>query len=102
MCSLCLKILLDIVNVVFNVECLKFLLSAPVQDIKNRIVGGPIPTLTVTNSRIKGNKQGVRASFYNRLVYIYKECKRQSSNTVHSGQQHLRSLYSAQKLIWKC
>jgi len=56
-------------NVVFNVECLKFLLSAPIQDIKNRIVGGPVPTLTVTNSRIKGNKQGVRASFYNRSVY---------------------------------
>jgi hypothetical protein len=45
-------------------------LSAPVQDIKNRIVGGPVPTLTVTNSKIKGNKQGVRASFYNRLVNI--------------------------------
>jgi len=58
------------VNAVFNVECLKFLLSAPIQDIRNRIVGGPIPTLTVTNSRIKSNKQGVRASFYNRLVYI--------------------------------
>jgi hypothetical protein len=57
-------------NVVFNGECLKFFLSAPIQDIKNRIVGGPVQTLTVTNSRIKGNKQGVRASFYNRLVYI--------------------------------
>jgi hypothetical protein len=60
--------LIDIMNVVFNVECLIFLLSAQIQDIKNRIVGGPIPTLTVTNSRIKSNKQGVRASFYNRLV----------------------------------
>jgi hypothetical protein len=57
-------------NVVFNVECLLFLLSAPIQDVKNRIVGGPVPTLTVTNSRIKSNKQGVRASFYNRLVNL--------------------------------
>uniref|UniRef100_A0A1V1FT29 Putative CTL17 isoform B n=1 Tax=Reticulitermes speratus TaxID=60591 RepID=A0A1V1FT29_9NEOP len=42
--------------------------AAPIQDIKNRIVGGPVPTLTVTNSRIKSNKQGVRASFYNRYL----------------------------------
>jgi hypothetical protein len=60
--------LIDIINVEFNVECLIYLLSAPIQDIKNRIVGGPIPTLTVTNTRIKSNKQGVSASFYNRLV----------------------------------
>ncbi|KAJ4447016.1 hypothetical protein ANN_09004 [Periplaneta americana] len=41
---------------------------APIQDIKNRIVGGPVPTLTVTNSRIKENRQGIRASFYNRYL----------------------------------
>lgn len=69
-CWLCLKILIDIMNAVFNAECLIFCLSAPIQDIKNRIVGGPVPTLTVTNSRIKSNKQGVRASFYNRLVNL--------------------------------
>jgi hypothetical protein len=54
----------------FIILCSIFLFSAPIQDIKNRIVGGPVPTLTITNSRIKSNKQGVRASFYNRLVSL--------------------------------
>lgn len=43
-------------------------LSAPIQDIRNRIVKGPIPTLTITNTKIKGNKIGILASYYNRYL----------------------------------
>ncbi|XP_031785209.1 protein bark beetle isoform X2 [Nasonia vitripennis] len=43
-------------------------LPAPLQDIKNRIVRGPIPTLRVFKSEIRGNKQGVLASYYNRYL----------------------------------
>ncbi|XP_046609560.1 protein bark beetle isoform X2 [Neodiprion virginianus] len=43
-------------------------LLAPVQDIRNRIVQGPVPTLTVTNTKIKGNKRGILASYYNRYL----------------------------------
>ncbi|CAG2056497.1 unnamed protein product [Timema podura] len=42
--------------------------AAPVQDVKNRIVKGPVPMLTVTNSRIKGNRRGIHASYYNRYL----------------------------------
>lgn len=40
-------------------------LSAPIQDISNRIVKGPIPTLKVTKSKIRGNQHGILASYYN-------------------------------------
>ncbi|XP_043483219.1 protein bark beetle isoform X2 [Leptopilina heterotoma] len=40
-------------------------LSAPIQDIHNRIVKGPIPTLKVIKSRIRGNQHGILASYYN-------------------------------------
>lgn len=43
-------------------------LRAPVQDIRNRIVKGPVPTLTVKNSQIKSNKFGIQASYYNRYL----------------------------------
>lgn len=43
-------------------------LPAPVQDIRNRIVKGPVPTLSITNTKIKGNKRGLLASYYNRYL----------------------------------
>ncbi|KAJ8673362.1 hypothetical protein QAD02_004624 [Eretmocerus hayati] len=43
-------------------------LPAPPQDIKNRIARGPIPTLRITNTKIRGNKFGVLASYYNRYL----------------------------------
>ncbi|XP_012253572.2 protein bark beetle isoform X3 [Athalia rosae] len=43
-------------------------LIAPIQDIRNRIVQGPIPTLLVANTKIKGNNQGIMASYYNRYL----------------------------------
>ncbi|XP_067009482.2 protein bark beetle [Anabrus simplex] len=41
---------------------------APVQNIRNRIVSGPVPTLSITDSKIKSNKYGVWASYYNRYL----------------------------------
>ncbi|BES98492.1 Scavenger receptor cysteine-rich domain [Nesidiocoris tenuis] len=41
-------------------------IRAPVQNVPNRIVKGPVPTLTLFNSRIKGNNRGIWASYYNR------------------------------------
>ncbi|XP_023246946.1 protein bark beetle [Copidosoma floridanum] len=43
-------------------------LPAPIQDIRNRIVRGPIPTLHVSNTKIRGNRQGIHASYYNRYL----------------------------------
>ncbi|XP_049867990.1 protein bark beetle isoform X2 [Pectinophora gossypiella] len=41
---------------------------APVQNLRNRIVKGPVPTLQVANSKIKGNTKGVKALYYNRYL----------------------------------
>ncbi|XP_033297170.1 protein bark beetle [Bombus bifarius] len=43
-------------------------LQAPIQDVRNKIVRGPIPKLLVTKSKIKNNKKGILASFYNRYL----------------------------------
>ncbi|KAK0090170.1 hypothetical protein PV325_002595 [Microctonus aethiopoides] len=43
-------------------------LPAPIQNIHNRIVKGPIPTLYVSKTKIKGNKHGILASYYNRYL----------------------------------
>ncbi|XP_058792901.1 protein bark beetle isoform X2 [Phymastichus coffea] len=43
-------------------------IPAPYQDIKNRIVRGPIPSLRVSNTKIRNNRQGVLASYYNRYL----------------------------------
>ncbi|KAF5303544.1 hypothetical protein FQR65_LT08145 [Abscondita terminalis] len=43
-------------------------INAPVQNIFNRIVKGPVPTLLVSNSKIRNNINGVHASFYNRYL----------------------------------
>ncbi|XP_048517043.1 protein bark beetle isoform X2 [Dendroctonus ponderosae] len=41
-------------------------IRAPVQNIYNRRVKGPVPTLTVRNGVIRNNQFGVQASYYNR------------------------------------
>ena len=43
-------------------------LPAPIQDISNRIVRGPIPTLKISKTKIKSNKRGILASYYNRYL----------------------------------
>ncbi|XP_076628397.1 C-type lectin domain-containing protein bark beetle [Colletes latitarsis] len=43
-------------------------LQAPIQDVRNKIVRGPIPTLLVTESKIKNNRRGILASYYNRYL----------------------------------
>ncbi|KAJ8986059.1 hypothetical protein NQ317_003352 [Molorchus minor] len=41
---------------------------APVQNIRNRIVKGPIPTLSAIRTTIRNNMFGVHASYYNRQL----------------------------------
>ncbi|XP_047509687.1 protein bark beetle isoform X2 [Pieris napi] len=41
---------------------------APVQNIRNKIIKGPVPTLTITNSKIRGNTKGIMALYYNRYL----------------------------------
>ncbi|XP_050673785.1 protein bark beetle isoform X2 [Leptidea sinapis] len=41
---------------------------APVQSLRNRIIKGPIPTLQVVNTKIKGNTKGIKALYYNRYL----------------------------------
>ncbi|XP_072938867.1 protein bark beetle isoform X2 [Epargyreus clarus] len=43
-------------------------ITAPVQNLRNRIVRGPVPTLQVFNSKIKGNTRGIMALYYNRFL----------------------------------
>ncbi|XP_060532359.1 protein bark beetle isoform X2 [Cylas formicarius] len=43
-------------------------IRAPVQNVYNRIVKGPVPTLTVKGTTIRNNMVGVRASYYNRYL----------------------------------
>ncbi|XP_011334038.1 protein bark beetle isoform X2 [Ooceraea biroi] len=43
-------------------------LLSPKQNIRNKIVGGPIPSLIVTKTRIKSNQKGLLASYYNRYL----------------------------------
>lgn len=42
--------------------------KAPVQNIHNRIVKGPVPTFTAIRTTIRNNMYGVQASFYNRYL----------------------------------
>ncbi|KAK5644294.1 hypothetical protein RI129_008139 [Pyrocoelia pectoralis] len=43
-------------------------INAPIQNIHNRIVKGPVPTLLVSNTKIRNNNYGIHASFYNRYL----------------------------------
>ncbi|XP_023022507.2 C-type lectin domain-containing protein bark beetle isoform X1 [Leptinotarsa decemlineata] len=42
--------------------------KAPIQNIYNRIVKGPVPTLSATRTTIRKNTFGVHASYYNRYL----------------------------------
>lgn len=43
-------------------------IQAPVQNIFNRIVRGPVPTLQISSSRIQRNSRGLTATYYNRYL----------------------------------
>ncbi|KAF6211152.1 hypothetical protein GE061_014267 [Apolygus lucorum] len=59
-------------------------IRAPVQNIPNRIVKGPVPTLAVYNSRIKGNSKGIWASYYNRyFTELGDYYLRKSNESIH-------------------
>ncbi|XP_034826785.1 protein bark beetle isoform X2 [Maniola hyperantus] len=51
-----------------NVILVVTAIEAPIQNIRNRIISGPIPTLQVVNTKIKGNTKGIKASYYNRYL----------------------------------
>lgn len=42
--------------------------TAPVQNIRNRIVSGPVPTLSIRSTRIQKNRRGITGYYYNRYV----------------------------------
>ncbi|XP_055855042.1 protein bark beetle isoform X1 [Episyrphus balteatus] len=41
-------------------------LSAPVQDVRNRVTGGPTPSLTIRSTKIQKNARAISAFYYNR------------------------------------
>ncbi|XP_035780255.1 protein bark beetle-like isoform X1 [Anopheles albimanus] len=43
-------------------------IQAPVQNIYNRIVRGPVPTLQVTSTKIQRNFRGITGTYYNRYL----------------------------------
>lgn len=43
-------------------------IRAPIQDVYNRIVKGPTPTLTILNTKIRNNNYGIHCSYYNRYL----------------------------------
>lgn len=51
-----------------NVVLVVTAIEAPIQNVRNRIISGPIPTLQVVNTKIKGNTKGIKASYYNRYL----------------------------------
>lgn len=55
-------------NAIGGVVLLISTTSAPVQDVKNRIVRGPVPTLYVTSTKIQKNFRGISATYYNRYL----------------------------------
>ncbi|XP_014255547.1 protein bark beetle [Cimex lectularius] len=58
-------------------------IRAPKQVLVNKIIKGPVPTLTVHNTRIKGNQRGIWASFYNRyLTELGEHYLRKSNETI--------------------
>ncbi|XP_034471844.1 protein bark beetle [Drosophila innubila] len=42
--------------------------TAPAQSIRNRIVSGPVPTLTIRSTKIQKNLRGITGYYYNRYV----------------------------------
>lgn len=43
-------------------------IRAPIQDVYNRIVKGPVPTATIDGVKIRNNVYGVHVSYYNRYL----------------------------------
>ncbi|KAL9707408.1 hypothetical protein quinque_010926 [Culex quinquefasciatus] len=43
-------------------------IQAPVQNIYNRIVRGPVPTLQITSTKIQRNFRGITGTYYNRYL----------------------------------
>lgn len=43
-------------------------IRAPNQDIFNKIVKGPVPTVTISNTKIRNNIYGIHCSYYNRYL----------------------------------
>ncbi|XP_058814213.1 protein bark beetle isoform X1 [Topomyia yanbarensis] len=43
-------------------------IQAPVQNIYNRIVRGPVPTLQITSTKIQRNYRGITGTYYNRYL----------------------------------
>lgn len=42
--------------------------TAPVQNIRNRVIRGPVPTLTIRSTKIQKNVRGISAYYYNRYM----------------------------------
>ncbi|XP_033235622.1 protein bark beetle isoform X2 [Drosophila pseudoobscura] len=42
--------------------------TAPVQNIRNRIVSGPVPTLLIRSTKIQKNLRGITGIYYNRYI----------------------------------
>lgn len=55
-------------NAIGGVVLILSITSAPVQDIKNKIVRGQVPTLKAIRTTIQNNRRGISASYYNRYV----------------------------------
>lgn len=55
-------------------------ISAPVQNIYNRIVQGPVPTLKLTSTKIQQNSRGIMATYYNRYLGEKSEVYLRKSN----------------------
>ncbi|XP_045494665.1 protein bark beetle isoform X1 [Colias croceus] len=56
------------INALGGVVLVVSTIVAPVQNVRNRIIKGPVPTLHITNTKIKGNTKGVMALYYNRYL----------------------------------
>uniref|UniRef100_A0A7G3AYY4 Putative scavenger receptor n=1 Tax=Lutzomyia longipalpis TaxID=7200 RepID=A0A7G3AYY4_LUTLO len=61
-------------------------IPAPVQNIRNRIVRGPVPTLYVTGTKIQRNLRGVSATYYNRYLG-------------EKGEHYLRKANESMKIV---
>ena len=64
-------IIIDYVSGTYSLGGTVIVLSAiraPVQDIRNKIVKGPVPTATVANTRVRYNVYGAHLSYYNQYL----------------------------------
>ncbi|KAK9738697.1 Scavenger receptor cysteine-rich domain [Popillia japonica] len=64
-------IIIDYVSGTYSLGGTVLVLSAiraPVQDVYNRIVKGPVPTTTINGAKIRNNVYGVHVSYYNRYL----------------------------------